>query len=94
MTKPIEYRMRIAGFGVWRILYVPTKRRWELAYTVRATGEQWMPCGEFVAPESAAIAVAERKTEVPSWRGLRFAMPASIKPRAANRRGWWLFVLW
>lgn len=81
MTKPIEYRLRIAGFGTWRIVFVPANRRWSLAYNVRATSEQWVPCGDFIAAESAAQAVAERKTGDRPWDRLRFELPAGAELR-------------
>lgn len=76
MTKPVEYRLTVPGFGTWRIAYTPAARRWVLAYSVRTIGEQWVPSGEFLLPESAAIAVAERKTGAGLWDGLRFPPPS------------------
>jgi hypothetical protein len=77
MTKPVEYRLRVAGFGTWRIAYKPAERRWGLAYNARMTGEQWVPAGDFNIAETAAIAVSERTTSVKSWDGLRFPLPAA-----------------
>lgn len=76
MAKPVQYRMSVPGFGTWRIAYATGKKRWELAYSVRAVGEQWVPASDYSLADSAAIAVAERQTGVGSWDGLRFAIPA------------------
>ena len=76
MNKPVEFRLRIAGFGVWRILYSPGRKKWELAYSVRVSGEQWVACGVFLVAEAASLAVVERTTGMPGWDGLRFALPS------------------
>ena len=77
MVKPLEYRLAIAGFGIWRIAYEPPKKRWTLAFNARASGEQWVPAGEFLLAESAVRAVTERNTGARSWDSLRFALPAN-----------------
>ncbi|PTY04603.1 hypothetical protein DB347_17970 [Opitutaceae bacterium EW11] len=78
MAKPLEYRLSIPGLGVWHIQYDPTRKIWLLAYNPRARGEQWVPSGEFTLAESAALAVAQRKTGARGWDGLRFALPADL----------------
>lgn len=79
MAKPVEYLLRVPGFGSWRIAYAPGKKKWELAYSVRFGSERWVPCGDYLIAETAAIAVAERNTGAPSWDGLRFALPANTE---------------
>jgi hypothetical protein len=76
MSKPVEYRVTVAGFGTWRIHWATKDRRWVLDYNARAMGTQWVPAGDYVAAESAAIAVAEKTTGVSMWDGLRFPAPA------------------
>ena len=82
MSKPVEYRRTIVGFGTWRIAYEPLTKRWALSYNVRFHGEQWVPVGDFLLAETAALAVAERNTGARSWDGLRFALPATFDLRA------------
>ena len=76
MTKPVEYRLAVSGFGTWRIAYDPAKRRWILAYNARARGEQWTQAADFLQPESAADSVASRKTSAGIWDKLHFALPS------------------
>ncbi len=71
--KPVEYTYSVQGFGTWRIAFVLEAKTWRLAYNARAHGVQWATARDFVAPESAAIAVGERKTGVDGWDRLRFA---------------------
>lgn len=75
MSKPVAYHAAIAGFGTWRICYDTNTRRWALAHNVRSRGEQWVTVGNYLLAETAAIAVAERKTGIRSWDGLRFTLP-------------------
>ena len=81
MSNAVKYQTAIAGFGTWRIAYEPQTRKWALAYNVRVHGEQWVPVGDFVLAETAALAVSERKTGARSWDGLRFALPAKFDLR-------------
>lgn len=71
--KPVEYTQSVQGFGTWRIAYVPEAKTWRLAYNARPRGVQWTPARDFAVPESAAIAIGERKTGVHGWDHLRFA---------------------
>lgn len=75
MSRPIEYRLQIQGFGVWRIVYVPEKQRWSLSCNARIRGEQWIPVGDYSLAECAALAVAERSTGLGTWDGLRYPAP-------------------
>ncbi len=79
MSKPVDYRIAISGFGTWRIGYDTFKKTWVLAYNPRSNGEQWVPAGEFMLAETAALAVALRKTGARSWDGLQFALPADLE---------------
>lgn len=81
--KPVEYTFPVQGFGTWRIAYVPQSKAWRLAYSVRAGGVQWTTARDFVVPESAAIAVANRETGVHGWDCLRFAAD-----RVGNLSAW------
>lgn len=74
MSKPVEYRLPVAGFGIWRIVFEPPLRKWTLSYNVRASGAQWMKVGEFHLAETAALAVANRETGAAVWDGLRFTV--------------------
>ena len=76
--KPIEYFKPIQGFGTWRIDFDPSAKKWRLCYNIRMKGERWEPAGHFIAAESAAVAVGERKTGIGSWDGLGFARGLSF----------------
>ena len=76
--KPIEYFKQVQGWGTWRIDYDTAAKKWRLCYNLRVKGERWEPAGRFIAPESAAAVIGERKTGFAGWDMLRFARGVSF----------------
>lgn len=79
MTKPLDYRRNVRGFGTWRVQFVPERKKWQLAVNVAMRGERWNALNDYDVLEAAVDAVARRNTGWGAWDGLGYGRAESFE---------------